>query len=292
MAKQHITIVGATSGPGKSLLLKLGQQGYEVTGIGRNPEKIEQIKQILQGSRAVIQAIDVRKDQSFLESTDILVHCSRPGLVNYLMADNLSRIIALGSTRKFTHFPDQRCHDVETMEQLVMSSSIPATVLHPTLIYGADGFSNIERIIGIASRFPVIPLPRGGMSLIQPVHCDDVSEALMRCLDNDRVINQSIVIAGPSPMTYRTFVQKTLSAMNLSANVISLPFFLIKTLAWITRFLPGVPWIKSDEVQRLLEDKNFDTHQMQNLLSVIPRSYDTGIRQYAAELQEAGSWPG
>ena len=70
------------------------------------------------------------------------------------------------------------------MERLVMSSGVPATVLHPTLIYGADGFSNIERIIGIARKFPVIPLPRGGMSLIQPIHCDDVSAALMRCLDN------------------------------------------------------------------------------------------------------------
>ncbi len=80
--------------------------------------------------------------------------------------------------------------------------------------------------------------------------------------------------------------------MNLSASVISMPCFLIKALAGITRYLPGVPLIKSDEVQRLLEDKNFDTHQMQNLLSVIPRSYDTGIRQYAAKLQESRSKPG
>ncbi len=292
MTTQRITIVGATSGPGKSLLLKLGRKGYQVTGIGRDPEKIEQIRRILQGSKAVIQAIDVSKDLSFLESTDILVHCSRPDLVHNLLSENLSRFIALGSTRKFTHFPDQRCRDVETMERMVMSSSIPATVLHPTLIYGADGFSNIERIIGIARKFPVIPLPRGGMSLIQPVHCDDVSAALMRCLDNDRVINQSIVIAGPSPMTYRTFVQTTLAAMNLTARVISMPCSLIKALAGITRYLPGVPLIRSDEVQRLLEDKNFDTHQMQNLLSVIPRSFDTGIRQYAAELQESRSKPG
>ena len=79
---QKITIVGATSGPGKSLFFRLAERGYSVRGIGRDHKKISDIKQRFSDRfpKAKISAIDVALNQSFLDSTEVLIHCSRPEL--------------------------------------------------------------------------------------------------------------------------------------------------------------------------------------------------------------------
>ena len=280
---QQITIVGATSGPGKSLFLRLAEGGYSVRGIGRDHKKILEIKQRFGDKypKAEISAIDVARDQSFLDSTEVLIHCSRPELAKGLISSNLARFIALGSTRKFTRYPDIKCREVSEMESRALSSNVAVTILHPTLIYGAEGLSNIERIIDMAKNVPFIPLPMRGRSLIQPIHSDDVVDAIINCLDNDKVINKSIVIAGPTPITYRYFVETVVNSIGLSTRVMSVPYPLVAATARITRYIPKLPTIDPAEVKRLLEDKHFDTLEMQRNLGITPRSFETGMAQYA-----------
>ena len=280
---QKITIVGATSGPGKSLFFRLAERGYSVRGIGRDHKKISDIKQRFSDRfpKAEISAIDVALNQSFLDSTEVLIHCSRPELTKGLISSNLVKFIALGSTRKFTQYPDIKSREVSKMESRAFSSNVPATILHPTLIYGAEGLSNVERIIDTAKNSPFIPLPIRGRSLIQPIHNDDVVDAIINCLDNDKVINKSIVIAGPTPITYRYFVKTVVNSMGLSTRIIYVPYFLVAATARITRYIPKIPTIDPAEVKRLLEDKHFDTVDMQRTLGITPRSFETGMAQYA-----------
>ena len=285
MNQQQITIVGATSGPGKSLFLKLAALGRPVLGIGRSQTKVAELRALTKDTRAEIIAVDVALDQDFLSSTDILIHCSQPNLVKHLLSSNLDRFIGLGSTRKFTRFPDQKCIDVTEMERIVMSSGVDATVLHPTLIYGADGLNNVERIANTARRSPIIPLPAKGLSLIQPIHCDDVVDSIISCIDN-RQINKTIVIAGPSPITYRHFVQTVIDAAGLSSRIVSLPNFAIASIAQLTTLIPAVPTISTSEVKRLLEDKHFDTVEMNRDLGIKPRSFETGMGQYSDDLKQ------
>ncbi len=167
------------------------------------------------------------------------------------------------------------------MESRALSSNVAVTILHPTLIYGAEGLSNIERIIDMAKNVPFIPLPMRGRSLIQPIHSDDVVDAIINCLDNDKVINKSIVIAGPTPITYRYFVETVVNSIGLSTRVMSVPYLLVAATARITRYIPKLPTIDPAEVKRLLEDKHFDTLEMQRNLGITPRSFETGMAQYA-----------
>ena len=177
------------------------------------------------------------------------------------------------------------------MENIISSSAIPATILHPTMIYGAITQNNIERIIRFAKSWPFIPLPRNGKSLIQPIHNEDVVKALLNCLDNKAVMNKSIVIAGPSPMTYREFVEKIIAATGFSCRVVALPYVFIKALLKISNYFPTLPNIKDAELRRLLEDKNFDTLAMQTLLKIRSRSFTEGITQFVALRIEKYSEP-
>ena len=124
-----------------------------------------------------------------------------------------------------------------------------------------------------------------GRSLIQPIHCDDVVDAIINCLHNEVLINKSIVIAGPTPITYRNFVETIVGTMGLSTRIISLPYLFIAAAAHVTRYLPKIPTIDPAEVKRLLEDKHFDTVDMQRSLGITPRSFEAGMTQYADTLK-------
>lgn len=49
-------------------------------------------------------------------------------------------------------------------------------------------------------------------------------------------------------------------------------------LAPLTHILPGIPTITQDEVQRLLEDKDFDTKDLIDLLGTEPTDLRTGLK--------------
>ena len=65
----------------------------------------------------------------------------------------------------------------------------------------------------------------------------------------------------------------------ISFEVISLAYPLLSIGARISALIPGVPKISSDEVRRLLEDKDFDPRDMIDLLGVTPRNFSEGINQ-------------
>lgn len=283
-----ISVIGVTSEPGRTLFRKLAEQNRTVTGIGRNRQKLAEVRNEIckKFPLTEVKDVDVEQDTSFLLQTDILFHCSQPRLIKYLISDKLSHLIALGSTRKFSQYPDTKHKEVIEMENIITESAVPATILHPTMIYGAITHNNIQRIIKVAKSWPIIPLPLYGKALIQPIHNQDVVKALINCLENKKVMNQSIVIAGPSPMTYREFVGQIIAATGFSCRVVALPYTLIKVLLKIFKYLPNLPDIKNAELKRLLEDKNFDTLNMQKLLNVRSRSFTEGITHFISSKSE------
>ena len=55
-------------------------------------------------------------------------------------------------------------------------------MLHPTMIYGAQGEDNVQRLAALLRRLPFVPLPGGGRALVQPIHQDDVTRAIRAAL--------------------------------------------------------------------------------------------------------------
>jgi uncharacterized protein YbjT (DUF2867 family) len=147
------------------------------------------------------------------------------------------------------------------------------------MIYGAQGENNVHRIAGLIKRFSVIPLPGGGKSLIQPIHVDDVVEAVVRALGAPQALGQAIPIAGPQAVSYADFVRAIACAIGRRVWIVALPYPVMGALAWMTTIVPGVPSIKNTELQRLLEDKSVETQSMADVLGLTPRPLDEGLQQ-------------
>ena len=85
-------------------------------------------------------------------------------------------------------------------------------MLHPTMIYGAQGEDNVQRLAALLRRLPVVPLPDGGRALVQPIHQDDVTRAIRAALESCWQGPHSLVIAGPTPLPYADFVRAIAAA--------------------------------------------------------------------------------
>ena len=188
-----------------------------------------------------------------------------------------ARLVLLGSTRKFTRFPDAHGNGVLAGEAAFLASGRSGVMLHPTMIYGAQGEDNVRRLAALLARLPIVPLPGGGRSLVQPIHQDDVTACLLAALARDWNGPNCLTIAGPRALTYADFVRAVAHAAGLRApRIVGVPAGALIAGAWLTR-LPGLPRIGAAEIRRLLEDKAFDVGPMQSVLGVIPAGLEAGL---------------
>ncbi len=189
-----------------------------------------------------------------------------------------ARCVFLGSTRKFTHWPDDHGNGVLAGEAAFLASGRGGVMLHPTMIYGAQGEDNVQRLAALLRRLPLVPLPGGGRALVQPIHQDDVTRAIRAALEHDWRGPHSLVIAGPSPLPYADFVRAIAAAAGQRPpRIVALPAGPLMALAGILQYIPLLPRIRPAEIRRLLEDKAFDVRPMIDTLGVTPMTLHEGL---------------
>ena len=199
-------------------------------------------------------------------------------------APEAATFVLLGSTRKFTRWPDEHGDGVSAGEAAFLASGRNGVMLHPTMIYGAQGENNVQRIAALIRWCPVLPLPNRGRALIQPIHLDDVTRAILAAIHRTWDGAHSLIIAGPRPVPYADFVRAiAVAAGQRPPVVIGLPAGPLYLAAAIARRLPFLPPVQAAEIRRLTEDKAFDSGPMQRQLGFKPIPLQTGLaRTFAA----------
>ena len=170
---------------------------------------------------------------------------------------NIRRLIVVGSTRLFSRFEDQKAKDLRLLAEKIWQSKINATVIHPTLNYGAPDSNNVERVVRFCSLSPIVPVPKGGNTLIQPVSASDLLQGLLTCLKDEETIGRTIIAAGGKAISYRRFIEACAESSGKKIKVMLTPLLLMKILAAFSRLIPGIPSIHASELKRLFENKNF-----------------------------------
>jgi nucleoside-diphosphate-sugar epimerase len=187
-------------------------------------------------------------------------------------------LIFLGSTRKFTHWLDTHGAGVLAGELAFLASGRSGVMLHPTMIYGAQGEDNVRRLAALLRRLPIVPLPGGGKALVQPIHQDDVTRAIRAALEHSWDGPQSLAIAGPTSLPYADFVRAVAAAAGHHApRIIAVPAGPLMALAFILRYIPVLPRISPAEIRRLMEDKSFDVRPMIDVLGFTPMKLHEGL---------------
>jgi uncharacterized protein YbjT (DUF2867 family) len=275
MAAPKVHVIGASGRTGAALAAALGPRLVPVVrnaakwaalGFGAEPRiaELEQpgpLTEALRDATHIVSCVHARY------ATEI-VDAAPPD----------ATFVFLGSTRRFTRWPDEHGDFVVLGEYTFRASRRRGVILHPTMIYGADGEDNVRRLAALARRFPVLPLPGGGRSLVQPIHQSDVTRSILAALDREWTKAEAIVIAGPEPIAYRDFVLAVAAASGAGRpRIVSIPAMPLRMAAALIRLIPGLPRIEGAEIRRLQEDKAFDIGTMRSILGVTPISLAEGL---------------
>ena len=214
-----------------------------------------------------------------LADARLVVSCAHARHISAILAasPHAERFVFLGSTRRFTQWPDAHGTGVQAGEAALRASNRPGVILHPTMIYGAAGEDNVQRLAALLRRLPLVPLPGGGRALVQPIHQSDVTRSLRSAMDIAWTSPQALVVAGPDALPYAAFVRAVAAAAGLPRpRIVPLPAALLRALAPLTR-LPGLPRIHPDEIRRLTEDKAFPIDDMRRMLGIDPLPLAAGL---------------
>ncbi len=193
-------------------------------------------------------------------------------------APGAARLVLLGSTRMFSRWSDAHGSGVLAGEAALLASGRAGVMLHPTMIYGAEGEDNVRRLAAMLRRLKLVPLPGGGRNLVQPIHQDDVTRCLVAALLHDWQGPGAMVIAGPTALPYADLVRAVAHAAGLPPpRIVPLPAWALIAASPLTALLPFVPHIRAAEIRRLLEDKAFPIAAMSATLGVQPIPLDEGL---------------
>lgn len=278
---KKIHVIGASGRSGLALIKELQNHGCTVIALVRSPEKWQQLNincefQLIDLKGPSILLADALQDATHIVNTAHARHA--PAILKAGPKD--ATYVFLGSTRKFTQWPDSHGNGVLAGEHAFLKSARKGVILHPTMIYGSQGENNVQRLAKLLRKLPIIPLPNEGKALMQPIHQSDVTKAILSALSQEWKDANSIVIAGGSVLSYKEFIQIILNQAGIKPKIfIPLPISLLKTAAFFTKFVPFIPTIEPTEIQRLVEDKNFDITEMKNKLGFTPIDFKTGIAQ-------------
>src|ERR1700712_2071401 len=207
-----VHVIGASGRSGLALCRSLSADGIPVVAVVRNPAKWAASGFGGAVRQADLRAPDVLRDA--LAGASRIVCCAHarhaPAILNAAPASAM--LVLLGSTRKFTRWPDAHGNGVLAGEAALLGSGRNGVMLHPTMIYGAQGEDNVQRLARLMRRLPLIPLPGGGRFLVQPIHQSDVTRSIRAALERKWVGSESIVIAGPRAVRYADFIQAVAAA--------------------------------------------------------------------------------
>lgn len=268
-----IALVGASGRSGAALARALG--GAPFRAVVRDDAKWRALG--IAAPHAVADLADAASLRAALAGATVVVSCAHARHAPAILAATDAPVVLMGSTRRHSRWPDAHGDGVRAGEAAFRADSRPGVMLHPTMIYGAEGEDNVQRLARLMRALPALPLPGGGAALVQPIHQDDVTRCLLAAIAIAPEAPRVLDIAGPTALPYRDFCAAVARAAGLRPRpVLPVPAGLLMALAPLAR-LAGTH-LGRDEVRRLTEDKAFSIAAMREVLGVEPLPLAEGLR--------------
>ena len=98
------------------------------------------------------------------------------------------------------------------------------TVLRPSLLYGRGRDRSLAPLVERARRWRLLPLPSNARGLRQPVHVDDVADAVLACLDQPfATAGRAFDLPGGETLPFDQMLRRTLAVHAPGARLLRLP---------------------------------------------------------------------
>lgn len=271
-------VFGGTGQVGAPLLDRLRAGGWRVVAVSRDAQLDDACVHWLRGDLSRVECLPAAVDAIF--SCGPLDHFARWYAGSSI---ECGRVVAFGSTslsvKSASEDPRERslAGRLAEGERVLFAGAARrgarATVLRPTLVYGAGRDKTLTRIAMFARRWHCCVLPAGASGLRQPVHVDDLACAALSACDAVAAAGQSYALPGGETLPYREMVARVLAVLPAKPPLIELPAPLFEAALRAARALGRGQEVGDAMVARLREDLVFDNGPACRDLDYAPRAF-------------------
>jgi nucleoside-diphosphate-sugar epimerase len=271
-------IFGASGQIGRPLLDRLVHAGWRVSAVSREAQAAAPGVIWLRGDLQAPPALPSRVDAVF--SCGPLDAFARWYAHSGIEA---RRVIAFGSTSVETKSSSDDPHErdvasrLREAERLVIDRarvrSAAATLLRPTLVYGAGRDATLTRIAQLARRWGWFALPRNADGLRQPVHVDDLANAAVACLQAEATHGRAYALPGGEALRYDEMVARVLGALEPRPRLVRLPGPVFRAALGLARMTGRASGLGDAAIRRMRTDLVFDAGPAQRDFGYAPRRF-------------------
>ncbi|MFW5825095.1 MAG: complex I NDUFA9 subunit family protein [Marinobacter sp.] len=270
MSESLIVVFGGTGYLGSHIVRVLLEQGFQVRVAARHPESGPVTATGVQRQN---QTADIRDEASIRQAIEgavgvvnaVSLYVEKGGVtfqaIHVEGAERLARCCASAGVPQLVHISGI---NVDTQSRSAYVSArgrgenrvrevFPrATILRPSVLFGGEG--GLMATLDALCRLPVIPLFGRGETRLQPVHVEDVAQAVAAALAITESPAPVYELGGGQVLSYRQLVQLALSRRGRRRPLLPVPFALWYLSAALLSFLPSPPLTRDQLV--LMEADN------------------------------------
>lgn len=253
-----ILLTGATGYIGQLLLIRLLEEGHEVTCCVRRPAHFR----IPEGRE---EQVDVRKvdfvnyddDFKLFGKYDVayyLIHSMSSSIKDFEQMEmkaavNFRRLTDQSEVRHVVYLSGISNEDTLSphltsrfqVEQELRRGKVPVTVLRAGIIVGA-GSASFELIRDLAEKLPVMIAPKWLHTRCQPISIDNVLDFLTGVVRKEEFFHKSYDIGGPDILTYKEMLLRYAKVRNLARYIWTVPFMTPRLSSYWLYFVTTVSY--------------------------------------------------
>ena len=218
------------------------------------------------------------KDYEILISLASIGFGSVPSILKACKNANINRAIFTSTTAIFTKLNSKSKKTRELAEKQIRKSNLDWTIIRPTMIYGNPDDRNIIKLIKWIDKYPIIPIIGTGKFLQHPIFVEDLSKAIANILSNKNTYKRSFNVSGEKPLTYNKMIRIIKNELKTSCIPIYFPYRISLILFKIFERTKIKFPIKSEQIERLNEDKYFNHSKAYNSFGFKPLGFEEVIR--------------
>jgi NADH dehydrogenase len=283
-------VTGANGFVGRHVVAQLLVRGHDVRAlISQRPGAEKELPESA-GGKLDVRRADVRDPESLrgaFDGIDAIVHtvavptereqkfaevnvAGVAHVVAEARAAGVGRIVHMGALRADPASPYPYLRSKGQGEALVTGSGIPHVVLQPSLLFG-EGDDFFPRL-AFSLMFPVVPVPGDGKARFQPIHIDDIVQALLAAVERPEISGVH-EIGGAEPVTYDEMLAETMRGTGRRRPTLHVPVALMKPPAVVMGLVMADPPVTVAQLDLLAVDNTPRHNALERVFGVRPRPF-------------------
>ncbi|MCW3477478.1 complex I NDUFA9 subunit family protein [Limobrevibacterium gyesilva] len=255
-----ITVLGGTGFLGHRVVRHLLNRGFRVRAASRHPERVPSlfgpdvvgvdaigadvndevsVAMALAGAYGAVNAVSLyveRGGHETFRAVHVEAAARTARLAREAGVERLVHVSGIGAD------PASRSDYIRSRGEgeIAAREAFPsATLVRPSVMFGPDDHF-LTTLVRLLRTLPVYPLFGWGRTCLQPVHVDDVAEAIARIVGCAADAGHPCYeLGGPRLYSYAELVRSIAGCIGTRATLLPLPFALWEALAFLSEFMPG-----------------------------------------------------